>query len=100
VLIPIRRLSDVRESDLLDDELAELMAAQFTGAIGPLAAAFTMTAGEMCDNATSHGKSDIVGASRMADRREHRWDVGRAHPVGPEQSLMGQDRRVILTPAL
>ncbi len=68
VLIPIRRLSDQRESDLLDDELGELLEAQFTGTVGLLAAAFTMTASEMCDNATTHGHSDIVGGYMAAQR--------------------------------
>jgi hypothetical protein len=68
VLIPIRRLRNVAESDLLDDELGELLSAQFTGSIGRLAEAFAMTAGEMCDNATSHGHSSIVGAYVAAQR--------------------------------
>lgn len=68
VLIPIRSLSDQRESDLLDDELGELLEAQFTGTVGRLAAAFTMTASEMCDNATTHGHSDIVGGYMAAQR--------------------------------
>lgn len=68
VLIPIRRLTNVQESDRLDDELAQLLAAQFTGKIGRLAEAFTRTASEMCDNATSHGRSLMTGAYVSAQR--------------------------------
>jgi hypothetical protein len=72
VLIPIRRLSDVQEGDRLDEELGELLAAQFTGTIGRLAEAFTTTASEMCDNATSHGRSAVIGAYVSAQRyQEH-----------------------------
>lgn len=73
VLIPIRRLATIRDSDALDDELAALYSAQFTGALGALADAFTRTVSEMCDNATTHGRSDAgpayVAAQRYAERR-------------------------------
>jgi hypothetical protein len=68
VLIPVRRLHTPEESDRLDEELEQLLAAQFTGKIGRLAEAFTRTASEMCDNATSHGRSEVVGAYVSAQR--------------------------------
>lgn len=67
-LIPVRRVSTVEESDRLDEELAALLAAQFTGTIGRLADAFTRTVSEMCDNATSHGRSAVIGAYVSAQR--------------------------------
>jgi hypothetical protein len=71
VLIPIRRLSSRTESDALDDELATLYHAQFTGRLGRLADAFTRTVSEMCDNATTHGRSD-VGIAYVAAQRYKR----------------------------
>lgn len=68
VLIPIRRLSTTSDSDALDEELEALYAAQFTGELGRLAEAFTRTVSEMCDNATSHGRSQIGGAYVTAQR--------------------------------
>jgi hypothetical protein len=68
ILIPIRRLNTREESDRLDEELSELLEAQFTGKIGRLARAFTQTASEMCDNATSHGWSEVGGAYVSAQR--------------------------------
>lgn len=68
VLIPIRRLASRAESDLLDDELATLYGAQFTGGLGRLADAFTRTVSEMCDNATTHGRSEVGIAYVTAQR--------------------------------
>ncbi len=68
VLIPIRRLTSRIDSDRPDDELATLLSAQFVGRLGFLADAFTRTAGEMCDNATTHGRSPVGVAYITAQR--------------------------------
>ena len=68
ILIPIRRLTSNEESDRLDDELATILEAQFRGPLGRVAEAFTATAGEMCDNATTHGASDVGFAYLSAQR--------------------------------
>lgn len=72
VLIPIRRLASQADSDALDDELGALYTAHFTGNFRGFAEAFTRTVGEMCDNATTHGKSNVgvayVTAQRYKDR--------------------------------
>jgi hypothetical protein len=68
VLIPIRRLTPQRDSDELDDELAALLYAQFTEDLGGFGDAFTRTVSEMCDNATTHGSSDVGHAYITAQR--------------------------------
>jgi hypothetical protein len=68
VLIPIRRLESVQDSDRLDEELGELYGAHFQGPLGGLADAFSKTVSEMSDNATTHGKSK-VGTSYVAAQR-------------------------------
>jgi hypothetical protein len=68
VLIPIRRLGSQRDSDALDDELAALLDAQFTGDLAGLGEAFTRTVSEMCDNATTHGWSEVGHAYITAQR--------------------------------
>lgn len=67
VLIPIRRLNSNLDSDRLDDEIARLIQAQFSGPLGSVVGAFSMTISEMCDNATTHGSSG-AGAYVCAQR--------------------------------
>jgi hypothetical protein len=55
---------------VLDDELANVLSGSFTGRFGRLAEAFTITVGEMCDNATTHGESN-VGVAYVAAQRIH-----------------------------
>lgn len=68
VLIPIRRLGSRGDSDLLDEELATLYTAHFTGGLARSADAFTRTVSEMCDNATTHGSSAVGVAYVTAQR--------------------------------
>jgi hypothetical protein len=72
VLIPIRQLRSSIDSDALDNELGALYSAHFSGRLGRLAEAFTRTVSEMCDNATSHGRSQVgvayVTAQRYTDK--------------------------------
>ncbi len=70
VLLPIRRLRSPQEVAVLDHELESVLTASFTGKIGRLASAFTMTVSEMCDNATTHGESN-VGFAYVAAQRIH-----------------------------
>jgi hypothetical protein len=69
VLIPIRRLGSTSDVDLmLDGEIATLLDAQFTNSLAGLGLAFTATVSEMCDNATTHGHSN-VGTAYVAAQR-------------------------------
>jgi hypothetical protein len=68
VLIPIRRLSTVLEGEELEAELEELYMAHFTGGLSGLAEPFTATVSEICDNATTHGRSDVGAAYVSAQR--------------------------------
>jgi hypothetical protein len=68
VLIRVRRLASTLDSDALDDELGALYSAHFTGRMGEFAEAFTRTVSEMCDNATTHGRSDVGAAYVTAQR--------------------------------
>jgi hypothetical protein len=70
VLLPIRRLRSTQDVAVLDYELESVLAASFTGKFGRLAEAFTMTVSEMCDNATTHGQSE-VGFAYVAAQRVH-----------------------------
>lgn len=72
VLIPIRRLWSPTEVDELDQELEDLYLAQFTGPLGDLAEAFTATVSEICDNATTHGRSDVGVSYITAQRYQHK----------------------------
>lgn len=73
VLIPIRRLASAADSDELEQELSDLYLAHFTGVLSVLAEAFTRTVGEISDNATTHGRSNVgmtyVAAQRYAHKR-------------------------------
>jgi hypothetical protein len=71
VLIPIRRLGSQQESDQLEEELGELYTAHFTGGLARLAAPFTTTVSEICDNATTHGRSAVGVAYVTAQRYTH-----------------------------
>jgi hypothetical protein len=68
VLIPIRRLRSAEDGDRLEEELGALYEAHFTGGIARLAAPFTTTVSEICDNATTHGRSK-VGVAYVATAR-------------------------------
>jgi len=57
VLIPLTRVHTRADSDALDDAVADLLGAQFADGLIGCADAFTMTVGEMRDNALSHGAS-------------------------------------------
>jgi hypothetical protein len=61
-----------QDSDALDYDLAGLLSAQFTGELGRLGEAFTRTLSEMCDNATTHGRSDAGVAYVTAQRYQQR----------------------------
>lgn len=71
VLIPIRRLYSPSDVDGLDQELEDLYLAHFEGPLGKLAEAFTATVGEISDNATTHGRSE-VGVSYITAQRYKR----------------------------
>ena len=72
VLIPLTRLHAQTESDRLDEEIGNLLGAQFTNGIAGLGAVFSNTIGELCDNATTHGKNEhgaYVAAQRYQKTR-------------------------------
>jgi hypothetical protein len=72
VLVPLTRLHSQTESDRLDEQVADLLAAQFTNGLAGLGAVFSNTIGELCDNATTHGKNEwgaYVAAQRYQKRR-------------------------------
>jgi hypothetical protein len=71
VLIPIRRLRSAGESEELEQELGALYTAHFTGGLARLAEPFTATVGEICDNATTHGRSAVGAAYVAAQRYSH-----------------------------
>jgi anti-sigma regulatory factor (Ser/Thr protein kinase) len=68
VLIPIRRLRSPQDGERLEEELSALYEAHFTGGLAKLAAPFTTTVSELCDNATTHGRSKL-GVAYVAARR-------------------------------
>lgn len=61
VLIPVRCLLNPDDSDSLDAELGDLLNAHFDGPLARLGEAFTMSASELTDNATTHGTSATGG---------------------------------------
>lgn len=72
ILIPLTRLNNRAASDTLDDAVADLLGAQFTGKLARCGDAFTMTVGEMRDNALTHGASEhgvYVAAQRYRATR-------------------------------
>jgi hypothetical protein len=73
VMIPIKRLISRQDSDELDYDLETLYNAHFDGELSGMADAFTRTVSEMCDNATTHGRSKggaaYVTAQRYRQRR-------------------------------
>src|SRR5829696_2987257 len=72
VLIALRRLRTQRDADDLDEAVENLLQAQFSGRLARYGDAFTMTIGEMCDNAISHGRSAhgaYVAAQRYQGKR-------------------------------
>jgi len=68
ILIPIRRLRSPQDGERLEEELSALYEAHFTGGLTKLAAPFTTTVSELCDNATTHGRSKL-GVAYVAARR-------------------------------
>jgi hypothetical protein len=72
VLIALTRLHRRTDADALDEAVADLLGAQFSGKLARCGDAFTMTIGEMCDNAISHGRSEhgvYVAAQRYQSTR-------------------------------
>jgi hypothetical protein len=73
VLIPIRRLRCPVDGDELERELEDLYLGHFDGPLAKLADAFTITVGEISDNATTHGHVDgsvaYVAAQRYQQSR-------------------------------
>jgi hypothetical protein len=72
VLISLTRLRHRHDAVSLDEDVADLLDGQFSGSLARCVDAFTMTVGEMCDNALSHGKSEhgvYVAAQRYKSTR-------------------------------
>jgi hypothetical protein len=72
VLIPLTHMHNRNDATALDEAVADLLGAQFTGKLARCGDAFTMTIGEICDNAVSHGASEhgvYVAAQRYQSKR-------------------------------
>ena len=68
ILIPVTRLRTTTDVTDLERTLEGLYLAYFEGPLAFLADAFTWTIGEICDNATTHGKSSVGGSYLAAQR--------------------------------
>jgi hypothetical protein len=93
VLIPIRRLRIPADGDELEQELEDLYLAHFDGPLAKLADAFTITVGEISDNATTHGHVDGSVAYVAAQRYQQSrcvlaiGDLGIGIPAHMRQNL-------------
>lgn len=72
VLVPVLRLADQAAADALDHTFAAAYRQRFDGEFGVFAEPFHQAAGELLDNATTHGNSDcgaFVAAQRFPGNR-------------------------------